>query len=96
MAPCAGLRRQSIPDRVRELKTWISEEVGPAATIEAILSIASYCRIPREKAVEIIKQVERAVSKWRGAARRLSMSAREVEQFADAFEHTEREAAQRL
>jgi serine/threonine-protein kinase HipA len=84
------------PDRERELKTWISEESGPTATVEALLSIAPYCRIAPKDAVAIIKQVERASSKWREVGRRLTMTSRELDQFSDAFEHRERTAAQRL
>ncbi|MEJ1963044.1 MAG: type II toxin-antitoxin system HipA family toxin, partial [Gammaproteobacteria bacterium] len=84
------------PVRARELKTWISQDAGPEARIDALLSIAPYCRIPRERAVAIIKEVELAVSKWRAVAKRLTMTPREIDQFADAFEHEERTAARRL
>ena len=84
------------PVRFRELKTWLSHEAGPEARIDTLLSIAPYCRIPREKAVAVIKEVELAVSKWRTVAKRLTMTPREIDQFADAFEHEERTAARKL
>lgn len=84
------------PDRVRELKTWISEETGPTASIDALMSIAPYCRISASKAREVLKEVEGAVAKWREAGKALSMTARELDQFADAFEHPERAAAQKI
>jgi len=81
------------PERVRELKTWISEETGPEATIEALLSVLAYFRITPARAREILAVVESAVSKWRDQGRALGMSERELESFAEAFEHPERDAA---
>jgi hypothetical protein len=78
----------------RELKTWISEEAGPGASIEAVMSVAPYFRIDRQRAIQMLAQVEAAVSTWRSRGRELGMSASELDQFADAFEHREREVAQ--
>lgn len=33
------------PERARELKTWVSEDAGPEATIEALMSVLPYFRI---------------------------------------------------
>jgi serine/threonine-protein kinase HipA len=41
-------------------------------------------------------EVERAVAARRDEGRAIGMTAIELDQFADAFEHTEREAAQRV
>lgn len=84
------------PDRVRELKTWISEETGPEATIEALLSVIAYFRIPLQRAKEILGRIERTLSGWSAEGRTLGMTDRELEQFSDAFEHSERKAAQRF
>ena len=84
------------PDRVRELKTWISEETGPEATIEALLSVTAYFRIPVQRAKDILSEIENALSGWRGEGKSLGMTDRELELFADAFEHSERKAAQRF
>jgi len=81
------------PERVRELKTWVSEEAGPEATIEALLSVIAYCRIPLARAKEILGETERAIAGWRDTGQALGMTNRELEQFADAFEHPERQAA---
>jgi serine/threonine-protein kinase HipA len=84
------------PDRLRELKTWISEDAGPAASIEALMAVASYFKLDRKDAVQILAEVERTVSTWRVRGRELGMSVGELEQFADAFEHREREVAQSI
>jgi serine/threonine-protein kinase HipA len=84
------------PDRQRELKTWISEEAGPAASIDALMAVAAYFQLDKEAAVKILSEVERTISTWRVRGRELGMSAAELEQFADAFEHREREVAQAI
>jgi serine/threonine-protein kinase HipA len=81
------------PERERELKTWIAEDTGPEATIEALLSATEYFAVSRPR--EIIGEVEAAVARWRDIGQDIGMSEQELEQFADAFEHSEREAAQK-
>lgn len=83
------------PERLRELKTWISEDTGPEATIEALLSVIPYFRIAADQARAILAEVEAAVAAWREEGARLGISAAELDDFADAFEHEEREAAQK-
>jgi serine/threonine-protein kinase HipA len=83
------------PDRVRELKTWISEETGPEATIEALLSVIPYFRISVERAREILSRMEQALSGWRESGQALGMTDRDLDKFVEAFEHPEREAARR-
>jgi serine/threonine-protein kinase HipA len=83
------------PDRARELKTWISAETGPEATIEALMSVIAYFKLSRRRAKEILRQVEQAVTTWREGGRALGMSASDLESFADAFEHSERKAARK-
>ena len=82
------------PERVRELKTWISEETGPEATIEALLSVIAYFRIPLVRARAILGETERAIARWQDAGKALGMTHPEIDQFADAVEHPERQAAQ--
>ena len=84
------------PERVRELKTWVSEDAGPEATIEALLSVIPYFRITPARAREMLKHVEAAVAEWRQVGRALGMTPNELDQFADAFEHKERSVAQRI
>ena len=88
-----GFDINPFPDRVRELKTWISEDVGPEATVEALLSVLPYFRISRGQANEILRRIDRALSQWRKIGLALGMTKQELDQFADAFEHPEREAA---
>ncbi len=94
LAPAFDLN--PFPDRARELKTWLSADTGPEATINALMSVIAYFRIPAKRAKVILREVERAVAGWRKAGRALGMTDRELEQFADAFEHPERKAAQKI
>ena len=80
---------------MRELKTWVSEEAGPEATVEALMSVTPYFRIATPQAREILGRVETAVARWRAEGRALGMSDAELDPFADAFEHPERSAARR-
>jgi serine/threonine-protein kinase HipA len=84
------------PERFRELKTWISEEAGPDATIEGLMSVIRYFRISPKRATEILGEVERAVAGWRKEGRAIGMTDDELDQFVSAFEHGEREAAREL
>lgn len=83
------------PDRIRELKTWISEDTGPAATIDGLLSVTTYFRISDAKAKDILRDIEHSLSAWRKEASNLGMTKHEIEQFAEAFEHPERIVAQK-
>jgi serine/threonine-protein kinase HipA len=74
------------PDRERELKTWISEETGPTASIEALRSVAPYFRIPAKRVGTILAEVEKAVREWRHVGIKLGMTASELDRFAEAFE----------
>lgn len=82
------------PDRLRELKTWISEDAGPTASIDALMAVAPYFKLSSKSAVKILAEVERTVSTWRVRGRDLGMTASELDQYADAFEHHERIVAQ--
>jgi serine/threonine-protein kinase HipA len=68
----------------------------PAASIDALMAVAAYFKLDKQDAVQIVAEVERTVSTWRVTGRKLGMSATELEQFADAFEHPEREVARSI
>lgn len=84
------------PERVRELKVWISEETGPEATIDALMSVAPYFRVAPARAKAILAEVEGAVAGWRDEGRALGMTTPELESFANAFEHSERESGRKV
>jgi len=81
------------PERVRELKTWVSEDAGPEATIEALTSVVAYFKISPARARAILAEVEQGVAGWREEGVKLGMTPADLDTFADAFEHEERSAA---
>ena len=84
------------PERVRELKTWVSEETGPEATIEALMSVLPYFRLSLARAKAILAEVEHGVAAWRDEGQALGMTASDLDSFVDAFEHDERVAARQV
>lgn len=94
LAPAFDLN--PFPDRTRELKTWISHETGPEATVAALMSVLPYFRIKPERARAVLREVDLAIEGWRDEGRRLGMTPKELEAFADAFEHSERVAAKNV
>ena len=81
---------------MRELKTWISEDAGPAAALEPLMDVAPYFQVSLARACEIVGEVERAVADWRARGRALGMTNVELDAFAVAFEHDERTVARRI
>jgi serine/threonine-protein kinase HipA len=73
------------PDRYPELKTWISEAVGPEASLGALRSEAAYFRIKPAQSEAIISDVIRAIADWRDVGAQLGMTSQELDDFADAF-----------
>ncbi len=94
LAPAFDLN--PFPDRFRELKTWITEDTGPQATVEALMNAAPYFQLSRSRAREVLCEVERSVSQWRSLGHTLGMTKIELDQFSAAFEHSERIAAQHI
>ena len=82
------------PDKLRELKTWVSEETGPAATVEALMSAVPYFGLKLDRARQMLGKVESAVAQWRTRGAETGMTVGELDEFVDAFEHDERRAAQ--
>lgn len=80
------------PEKQRVLKTWISEDTGPEASIGHAMRAAKYFRLDREQARAVLAEVSSAVGQWRAVAKSVGMTAAEVDQFEEAFEHSERTA----
>ncbi len=73
------------PDRVRELKTWISPRTGPEASLAALRSEAPYFRIRPAYSETIIGDVTAAVAQWKQRGAMIGMTSAELDAFADAF-----------
>jgi len=75
------------PDRARELKTWISEETGPTASLAALRSVAPYFHIAKNRANDLITGIQNIVDTWQTVGAELGMTPVELSQFGDAFEN---------
>jgi serine/threonine-protein kinase HipA len=73
------------PDRLKELKTWISPDTGPESSLAALLSAAPYFRIKPEHSERMIDQIASSVAEWRHQGALLGMPPAELDALADAF-----------
>jgi len=71
-------------DKARELSTWISEE-GPDADIDLALSAAPYFALSESDSHAILDQVATSIKPWCKVARRIGMSAHDVDVYATAI-----------
>jgi serine/threonine-protein kinase HipA len=96
LAPAFDLN--PMPDKDRELKTWLTEEAGPSGSIEEAVAAAAYFHLTHEAALDVLGTVYLAVRSWREMAlsKEIGMTAREADEFEPAFEHAEIAAANRL
>lgn len=84
LSPAYDLNPVPAAEKVRELTTWISEE-GPGADIELALRAAPYFALSASDANTVIAHVSGVVKQWKKVARRLRMSAHDVDIYATAI-----------
>ncbi len=86
------------PDKLRESKTWLSEEDGPITDVHMLLARADYFSLDPKQARTILGEVYAAVVNWRKVALGTEVGLRpaELDDFAAAFEHGQMEATAAL
>lgn len=86
------------PDKLRESKTWLSEDTGPIDSIGQLLGKAAYFYLERSQAIAILAEVHAAVADWRRVAlsKEVGLARKELADLAPAFEHAEMSAAATL
>jgi serine/threonine-protein kinase HipA len=86
------------PDKDRESKTWLSEATGPITSLDMLMAQARYFSLQPADAVQVLAQVYAAVRDWRAMALspEVGLLAKELDDFAPAFEHAQIDAARRL
>ncbi len=87
LAPAFDLN--PFPDKMRALKTWISQESGEVASLDDALAISKSFEIAKDEAKGILSEMKAAISKWKSLAQNLGMNARDIDQYAPAFEYQE-------
>jgi serine/threonine-protein kinase HipA len=87
LAPAFDLN--PFPDKMRALKTWISQKSGEVASSDEALAISKSFEISKGEAKAILSEMKAVISKWKSLAQTLGMNARDIEQYAPALEYQE-------
>lgn len=95
LSPAYDLNPTPIEIKPRILTTAIDLN-DTTASLETALSVAKDFRLEKSEANKIIKEVAKAVSKWREIAKNFDITKKEIERMASAFEHEDLEMAQNL
>jgi serine/threonine-protein kinase HipA len=83
------------PDRVRESRTWLSEDTGPVTSLEQLIEGCGYFGLQRAEARQAAAAMASVLRTWREAATssEVGLTEAELEAFVPAFEHSEVQAA---
>ncbi len=87
LAPAFDLN--PFPDKMRALKTWISQQSGEFASLDEALAISKSFELSNKEAKVILSEMRSIVSTWKSIAQNLGMNARDIDQYAPAFEYHE-------
>ncbi len=92
LSPAYDLNPVPVDIKPRVLTTAIDLEDG-TASLKLALGVASYFELGAVDARAIAAQVGRAVATWQKEAKKLGLTAAEIERMASAFEHDDLKAA---
>lgn len=68
----------------------------PRASVDTLLRVADYFRLDAHDALDVLREVTRAVARWRLVAQSHGLTQRDLEVMEPAFEHAESERARTL
>ena len=87
-----------MPGKLRESKTWLTEDSGPIDSVQMLLDAAPYFSLTTVGALDVLAAVLAAVADWKKVALsdEVGLTAAELTAFEDAFEHELTEEARRL
>ncbi len=76
------------PDRVRESKTWLSEDTGPITSLEQLIHGSTYFGLQSIEAQEETNAMAAAVANWREIAtsKEVGLTDADLQVFAPAFQ----------
>jgi HipA-like C-terminal domain len=96
LAPAFDLN--PFPDKDRESKTWLSEDMGPVVNVTQLIENCDYFALTLPKALKVLGEVHQAVANWRTLAFSASVGLKreELDDFVPAFEHDQMEKARGL
>ena len=77
---------------------WLSEQDGPITDVAMLLARSAYFALDSTQALAVLGEVHAAVRQWRQLAQapEVGLQARELDDFAPAFEHPQMDAAASL
>lgn len=86
------------PDKDRESKTWLSDDLGPITSLLQLMRSADYFGLRQDDAKAMLAESYSALREWRAVARsaEVGLGTAELTDFAPAFEHPELETARSL
>jgi serine/threonine-protein kinase HipA len=87
-----------MPGKLRESKTWLSEDTGPIDDIAILLAKCDYFALSREQALKTLSEVLAATNQWRKVAMTsdVGLTVSELRALEDAFEHEQTSEAKTL
>jgi serine/threonine-protein kinase HipA len=96
LAPAYDLN--PMPDKLRELKTWLSMEAGPLSRIDDAVAEAGLFRLTAQQARQQLSKMCSAIKGWKrlAASAAVGMTSAEMHAFEPAFAHAEFKRAQAL
>ncbi len=83
------------PDKLRESKTWLSEQDGPIVDVDMLLARCAYFSLMPTQALSILAELVKVLSRWKVLALSPALSPivgltkKALEDFAPAFEHAQ-------
>ena len=83
------------PDRARESKTWLSEDVGPILSVKQLIDACPYFGLEAAEARQEATVMANILSTWRAVAtsKEVGLADVDLRAFESAFEHSEALAA---
>jgi serine/threonine-protein kinase HipA len=83
------------PDRVRESKTWLSQDTGPITSIEQLINGCLYFGLQHAQGEAEAAAMATLLAGWREVAtsKEVGLTEAELKEFEPAFEHAEARAA---
>jgi serine/threonine-protein kinase HipA len=95
LSPCYDVNPMPTSIRPRVLSTAINE-ADTTASIETALEVSEYCGVDSKAARSLARSVADVTSRWRSHAKRLSITARDMDRLESAFEHDDLRTALKL
>ncbi|MFM0044574.1 type II toxin-antitoxin system HipA family toxin [Paraburkholderia sediminicola] len=87
-----------MPGKLRESKTWLTEDAGPIDSVQMLLDARAYFALSEGQARVVLAEVLDAVLDWQQVAvtPEVGLTPQELPDFEDAFEHDQTDQARKL